>query len=599
MTMPLRAATYARYSSDLQRPASIDDQVRRYRQELERRGWTDERVFSDSEIPGMVSQGRPGYQEMLKAAKAREFDVLVVDELSRLTRRSSELQALFDRLQFWGIGLVSLLEGLDSLTSPEAARGTIVLKAYTNDNEGRTNAHRSRRGLEGRVRAGQHAGGAIYGYRTRVVRADKPGDPPGTGPVVGYEYVIHPEEAETVQRIFRLYAEGMSPRRIAALLNAEGIPPPGARWRNRLGARRTWAHSAIAGDRRIGTGILNQCKYDGRLIWNRSTWPRDPDRDGLQVRRDLPEDKWVVVDAPHLRIVPHEVWATAKTRQEQRAREGTQSAAHWRNQRLLSGLLVCARCGATFVLRGRDTYACSSRQNRGAAVCDCMVTVSAAIAGKAVLDELQDLFRTDGFLDRLVQEVQQRWREARAAHTQHQTSLHALGGQLNRVEGEIQNLMKAITRGILVEDLAEEMRAAEARRDRLRREIAAAEGANLPDALLVLPSTVRKIVSDLPGMLAAGQMDYVKSTLKRLVGKIEVCGEELPGRKRPGAVLVLSGYMDAVLRLAEQKVKGGHSPGGILPPLRFQCPPRKIRLYLLPRSSGCQPDQPGRVASRA
>ena len=123
--------------------------------------------------------------------------------------------------------------------------------------------------------------------------------------------------------------------------------------------------------------------------------------------------------------------------------------------------------------------------------------------------------------------------------------------------------MKAIGRGILVDDLADEMQAAQARRDHLRQEIAPAQGADVPAALSVLPATVRRLVSDLPGMLAAGQLEPVKSALARLVGKIEVRGEELPGRKRPGAVLVLKGNVEAALQLAHEKVKIGNSPGGI------------------------------------
>jgi hypothetical protein len=79
-------------------------------------------------------------------------------------------------------------------------------------------------------------------------------------------------------------------------------------------------------------------------------------------------------------------------------------------------------------------------------------------------------------------------------------------------------------------------------------------------------------------MLAAGQVDQVKSALKRLIGKIEVHGEERPRRKRPGAVLVLRGILETVLRIAEEKVKGGNSPGGILTPLVFRLPPRRISL---------------------
>jgi len=114
-----------------------------------------------------------------------------------------------------------------------------------------------------------------------------------------------------------------------------------------------------------------------------------------------------------------------------------------------------------------------------------------------------------------------------------------------------------------VDEPTEEMDTAEARRDRLRQEIAIAEGTDLPDALNVLPATVRRIVSDLPRMLAAGQVEQVKSAMTRLVGRIEVHGEERPGRKRPGAVLVLRGSLEGILRLADDKIKRVGSPGGI------------------------------------
>ena len=562
--MTMKAAIYARYSSDLQRPASIEDQVRQCRMEIARRGWQEVEAYFDRETPGTVSRGRSGYQSLQEAARKRRFDVIVVDELSRLSRDPAELAGLWQKLKFWQIGLRALGDGLDTVVAPSAAAPILLVKSLVSEAEIEANAHRSRRGLEGRVLACHHAGGAIYGYRTRAVHADRPGDPPGTGRVVGYDYLIHEEEAEIVRRVFSLYAGGMSPRRIAALLNAEGIPPPGARWRNRKGvASRTWSHGAIAGARTKGIGILNNEKYAGRLVWNRSTWPRDPERDGKQVRRELPEERWVVRDAPHLRIVPEDLWAAVKARQRQCSRAGSRSSAHQRNRRLLSGLLVCAKCGGRFVLHGANTYTCSTRQDRGAVVCDCMVTVNAAAAERAILAELEALFCANGFLEKLVQRVQQRWREAQAAHAQHRSSVRTLKQKLSEVQIEIQRLTAAILKGRLVEDLETAMAAAEAKRDHLRQELAAAQGAEPPAALSVLPATVRRLVSDLPGMLAAGQLEPVKSALARLVGKIEVRGEELPGRKRPGAVLVLKGNVEAALQLAHQKNKAVHSPGGI------------------------------------
>lgn len=192
-----------------------------------------------------------------------------------------------------------------------------------------------------------------------------------------------------------------------------------------------------------------------------------------------------------------------------------------------------------------------------------LIPGSAARAEQAVLDELEALFCTDGFLDRLIQRVQQRWREAQSSRAQRRSSVRTLKQKLSEAQAEIQRLVTAIAKGTLVDDLTAEMQAAETRRDRLRQELAAAEGAEVPAALNVLPATLRRIVSDLPGMLAAGQLEPAKSALTRLVGKIEVQGEEIPGRKRPGAVLVLRGNLDAALQLADEKVKIGYSPGRI------------------------------------
>lgn len=81
----LRAAIYARYSSDMQSAASIPDQVRLCRRLAADRGWTVVEVFTDEALSG-ASLLRPGYQQMQQAATAGLFDVLVAEALDRLSR---------------------------------------------------------------------------------------------------------------------------------------------------------------------------------------------------------------------------------------------------------------------------------------------------------------------------------------------------------------------------------------------------------------------------------------------------------------------------------------------------------------------------------
>ena len=68
----MRAAIYARYSSDNQREASIEDQIRVCRDRIEREGWTLVEVHSDAAISGATTL-RPGYQKMLEDARGNNI----------------------------------------------------------------------------------------------------------------------------------------------------------------------------------------------------------------------------------------------------------------------------------------------------------------------------------------------------------------------------------------------------------------------------------------------------------------------------------------------------------------------------------------------
>src|SRR5436190_13060700 len=106
----LRTACYARYSSDLQRETSIEDQVRSCREYAERNNWLwqADQVFTDSGISGASLERRPGLAAMLDhaARSPRPFDVLVVDDSSRLSRDAADALRTVQRLTFAGVRIV-------------------------------------------------------------------------------------------------------------------------------------------------------------------------------------------------------------------------------------------------------------------------------------------------------------------------------------------------------------------------------------------------------------------------------------------------------------------------------------------------------------
>jgi DNA invertase Pin-like site-specific DNA recombinase len=180
---------------------------------------------------------------MLEAAREAAFEVVVAEALDRLSRDQEDIAALFKRLQFAGIRLVTLGEG-------EIGVLHIGLKGTMNALFVKDLADKTRRGLRGRVEVGKSGGGNAYGYD--LIRSyDASGQPARGG------RTINAAEAETVREIFARYAADEAPRRIAFDLNARRIAAP------RGGA---WSASTLNGNRGRGTGILNNEMYVGRLV---------------------------------------------------------------------------------------------------------------------------------------------------------------------------------------------------------------------------------------------------------------------------------------------------------------------------------------------
>jgi site-specific DNA recombinase len=208
------AVIYARYSSDNQRDASIEDQVRQCRARIEQEGWQLESVYSDHAISGATTL-RPGYQKMLEAARTGRFEILVAEALDRLSRDQENIAGLFKQLSFAGVRLITLSEG-------EIGELHVGLKGTMNALFLKDLAQKTRRGLEGRVRQGKSGGGLCFGYD--VVRKFD-----AAGEAVRGERRINNAQAAIVRRIFEEFANGRSPRAIAQSLNKDGIPGPASR----------------------------------------------------------------------------------------------------------------------------------------------------------------------------------------------------------------------------------------------------------------------------------------------------------------------------------------------------------------------------------
>jgi DNA invertase Pin-like site-specific DNA recombinase len=269
-----RAAFYGRYSSENQREASIEDQYRNCERYAARDGWQIVERYKDMAITGSTTD-RPGYLAMLRDAKAKRFDVLLVDDLSRLSRDSVETETARRRLVHWGIRMIGVSDGFDSaLKNHKMLSGFrgILNEVYLDDLRDKTC-----RGMTGQVLKGFHVGGRPYGYRLVPEFDPTRQDPYGQPFRIGTRLEIHPDQASWVKWIFEQYADGWSPLKIVEELNRRHVPPPGVNFRRRSTRPPTWCASALHGDVHQGTGMLNNHLYIGEYVWNRCRWGKDPE----------------------------------------------------------------------------------------------------------------------------------------------------------------------------------------------------------------------------------------------------------------------------------------------------------------------------------
>ena len=100
--MTKRACIYARYSSDLQSEASIEDQIRLCTERAKSEGWEIGNYYTDAAISG-ASLLRSGIQSLMQAAMNGEFDILICEALDRLSRDQEDIAGLFKRMEFAGV----------------------------------------------------------------------------------------------------------------------------------------------------------------------------------------------------------------------------------------------------------------------------------------------------------------------------------------------------------------------------------------------------------------------------------------------------------------------------------------------------------------
>ena len=254
--------------------------------------------YEDRDRSGYTFEQREGYQELRRKLMAHKYDILVVKDFSRFSRRNSRGLVELEDLRDAGLRIISIGDGIDFPNDDDWVK--IQFQFLMNEMPVTDTSRKVRSVVKRRQEDGRWICAAPYGY---IVNKQQ-------------EFEVVPTETEIVRKIFALYISGWGYKRIANYLTDEGIPTPRMAERTRREAegetptrrvKNEWAiitvHGIIDNDFYIGT--LRQGKYTRRKI------------NGADVKQDASDHK--VFEHHHQEIVDYRTFATARALREERA----------------------------------------------------------------------------------------------------------------------------------------------------------------------------------------------------------------------------------------------------------------------------------------
>lgn len=372
----MRVAIYARYSCDKQNETSLEDQIRRCRELAARHELvvTDDLVYTDAAVSATEKgdSHRDGYRRLRSEWDVGRFDVLMVDEFSRLSRDAVEQAVLLKRLENNRRVRLITADGIDTQDPDWQLR--LGLQGLLAQHESRKLRHRVDRGMVGQLERGFMIATPAYGYDLlREFDARKEH--------VGSHWVINEHESEIVKQVFYRREKGDSMHQIAAWLNSQGVVCS-RQPRNVDGGH--WRPSRVK-------QMLQNSIYKGVFVWRGSTtYAAKMKKLGLPVET-------VPYARPLLRLVSDETWSRCNTSTVSRSGYGGGTHA-------LTGLLTCGCCGGTLALtalrRCRSLYCPACTEAQGSTGAEHRMTSTVAAKGvELVLTRALEYFISEPFLE--------------------------------------------------------------------------------------------------------------------------------------------------------------------------------------------------------
>lgn len=357
----MKVAIYCRLSNEdrdkenkLDDSKSIQNQKNMLVAHAVSQGWEIYKIYSDDDYTG-ADRNRPAFNEMIREAEARKFDIILCKTQSRFTRELEMLEKyIHDLLPRWGIRFVGLVDNAD--TANKGNKKSRQINGLINEWYLEDLLENIRSVLTSKRKNGEHIGAfAPFGYKK---------DPKKKG-----HLIVDDDAAEIVRLIFSLYTKGWGSNKISNYLNERGIPTPAAyKQMNEMNYRCPSSSEKTIWMPLQVRGILKNETYIGNLVQGRKS------SESYKTQRTVMVDKekWICVEGTHEPIIDKDTWDKVQKRLGQYIRPNGNGEVS-----IFAKKVKCLTCGATM-------YASLCKNYR---YIRCQKGVSIAACGKSQIPE--------------------------------------------------------------------------------------------------------------------------------------------------------------------------------------------------------------------
>ena len=306
--------------------------------------------FEDRDRSGYTFEQREGYREMRRGLMRHKYDILIVKDFSRFSRRNSRGLVELEDLRDAGVRIISIGDNIDFPNDDDWLK--IQFQFLINEMPVTDTSKKVRSVVKRRQEEGRWLCAAPYGYILNKQQV----------------FEVVPTEAEVIRTIFRLYLDGWGYKKIANYLTENNVPTPRMSECERRAAagepvrRKTKAAWAIV----TVQGILDNDFYIGTLRQGKFTRVKINGSD-----RKLDEREHRVFEHHHQEIIDYRTFATVRALRESRSTNNYRGVKV--NDNVYSGLLVCGDCGSPMFAMSRSdlapAYTCGTYHRRGLKGC--------------------------------------------------------------------------------------------------------------------------------------------------------------------------------------------------------------------------------------